>query len=112
VPGRSAPSFDSALKDFIAPNTGINIQNCAQVIIKKETDPDEAVNTTDFSFTKNFNTDPTSPNTFTLKDDGVKDFGKTVLFGGTAANPLHSYRECADGRISAQGRRLLGEQPG
>jgi uncharacterized surface anchored protein len=87
VPGRSAPSFDSALKDFIAPNTGINIQNCAQVIIKKETDPDEAVNTTDFSFTKNFNTDPTSPNTFTPKDDGVKDFGKTVLFGGTAANP-------------------------
>jgi hypothetical protein len=93
---RAGPPFDSQVKDFIAPNTGINIQNCAQVIIKKETDPDEAVNTTDFSFTKNFNTDPTSPNTFTLKDDGVKDFGKTVLLGGpytvTESAPTGGYQ--------------------
>jgi hypothetical protein len=77
---RSSDSFTSQLKDFIRP-VGINVQNCAQVIIRKQTDPDEDPNTTDFGYTKSFGTDPVSANTFTLKDDGVKDYGKTVLFG-------------------------------
>jgi hypothetical protein len=77
---RSSDSFTSQLKDFVAP-VGINLQNCGQVIIRKQTDPDENPNTTDFGYTKSFSTDPTSANTFTLKDDGVKDYGKTVLFG-------------------------------
>ena len=77
---RSSDSFTSQLKDFVAP-VGINLQNCGQVIIRKQTDPDENPNTTDFGYTKAFPTDPTSANTFTLKDDGVKDYGKTVLFG-------------------------------
>jgi hypothetical protein len=77
---RSSDSFTSQLKDFVAP-VSINLQNCGQVIIRKQTIPDEDPNTTDFGYTKAFNTDPTSANTFTLKDDGVKDFGKTVLFG-------------------------------
>jgi hypothetical protein len=77
---RSSDSFTSQLKDFVAP-VGINLQNCGQVIIRKQTDPDENPNTTDFSYTKAFNTDPVSANSFTLKDDGVQDYGKTVLFG-------------------------------
>ena len=77
---RSSDSFTSQLKDFVAP-VPINLANCGQVIIRKQTIPDEDPNTTDFGYTKNFNTDPVSVNTFTLKDDGVKDYGKTVLFG-------------------------------
>jgi hypothetical protein len=78
---RSSDAFTSQLKDFVAP-VGINLQNCGRVIIRKQTIPDEDPNTTDFGYTKSFNTDPpTSVDTFTLKDDGVKDYGKTVLFG-------------------------------
>jgi Prealbumin-like fold domain len=77
---RSSDSFTSQLKDFVAP-VSINLQNCGRVIIRKETIPDEDPNTTDFGYTKSFNTDPTTPNTFTLKDDGVQDYGTTVLFG-------------------------------
>jgi hypothetical protein len=77
---RSSDSFTSQLKDFVAP-VSINLQNCGQVIIRKQTLPDEDPNTTDFGYTKSFSTDPVSVNTFTLKDDGVKDYGKTVLFG-------------------------------
>lgn len=77
---RSSDSFTSQLKDFVAP-VGINLQNCGQVIIRKQTLPDEDPNATDFGYTKAFSTDPTSANTFTLRDDGVKDYGKTVLFG-------------------------------
>ncbi|SDK67452.1 hypothetical protein SAMN05428985_105214 [Nocardioides sp. YR527] len=77
---RSSDSFTSQLKDFVAP-VGINLQNCGQVIIRKQTLPDEDPNATNFGYTKAFSTDPTSANTFTLQDDGVKDYGKTVLFG-------------------------------
>src|SRR4030095_4416572 len=77
---RSSDSFTSQLKDFVAP-VSINLQNCGQVIIRKETIPEENPNTTVFGYTKNFATDPTSVNTFTLMDDGVKNYGKTVLFG-------------------------------
>ncbi len=77
---RSSDSFTSQLKDFIAP-VGIDLQNCGNVIIRKQTDPDEDPNTTLFGYTKSFNTDPTSPNTFQLTDDGVQDYGDTVLFG-------------------------------
>jgi hypothetical protein len=77
---RSSDSFNSQLKDFVAP-VPITLANCGRVIIRKQTIPDENPNTTDFGYTKTFDTDPTTANTFTLKDDGVKDYGKTVLFG-------------------------------
>ena len=77
---RSSDAFTSQLKDFVAP-VSINLQNCGQVIIRKQTIPDEDPNTTAFGYTKAFPTDPTTANTFTLTDDGVKDYGKTVLFG-------------------------------
>ena len=79
---RSSDSFTSQLKDFVAP-VGINLANCGQVIIRKQTLPDEDPNTTSFGFTKSFTTDPVTvpANTFSLTDDGVKDYGKTVVFG-------------------------------
>lgn len=77
---RSSDAFTSQLKDFISP-VGIDLKNCGKVIIRKQTLPDEDPNTTEFSYTKQFNTDPSSLNTFTLMDDGVQDYGQTVLFG-------------------------------
>src|SRR5262245_42282044 len=77
---RSSDSFTAALKDFIAP-TPTNINNCARVIIRKQTDPQMGSSSPDFNYTKSFATDPATGNTFSLKDDGVKDYGKTVLFG-------------------------------
>jgi hypothetical protein len=50
---RSSDSFTSQLKDFVAP-VSINLQNCGQVIIRKQTIPDEDPNTTDFGYTKAF----------------------------------------------------------
>jgi hypothetical protein len=76
---RSSDAFTSQLKDFIRP-ASINLTNCGQVIIRKETIPDEDPNATDFGYTKSFTTDPATPNTFTLKDDGVQTFAN-VLFG-------------------------------
>jgi Prealbumin-like fold domain len=50
------------------------------VIIRKETDPDEDPNATEFGFTKSFSTDPTGADTFTLMDDGAMTFDN-VVFG-------------------------------
>jgi hypothetical protein len=77
---RSSDSFTSEVKDFIAPET-LNLNQCANVIIRKQTDPEEDPNTTSFGFTKNFSTDPSTPNTFTLMDDGVQDYDGKVLPG-------------------------------
>jgi len=77
---RSSDAFTSQLKDFISP-VPIDLQNCGNVIIRKETIPEENPNTTTFGYTKSFDTDPVSPNTFTLMDDGVQDYDDTVLFG-------------------------------
>ena len=77
---RSSDSFTSQLKDFIRPRS-IDLQNCGNVIIRKQTIPDEDPNTTDFGYTKSFDTDPASANTFTLKDDAVQNYNDTVLFG-------------------------------
>ena len=71
---RSSDSFTAALKDFIAP-VPTNIGNCAKVTIRKETNPEENPNATNFGFTKTFPTGVASPNTFTLQDDGVKSYG-------------------------------------
>jgi hypothetical protein len=78
---RASDSFTSQLKDFIRP-VPVNITNCGTVIIRKQTDPDENPNTTQFGYTKSFGTDPATPNTFTLVDDGVKTFNN-VLFGSS-----------------------------
>jgi hypothetical protein len=77
---RSSDSFTSQLKDFIAP-IPIDLQNCGNVIIRKQTIPDEDPNSTSFGFTKAFATDPATGSTFSLLDDGVKDYNDDVLFG-------------------------------
>ncbi|MDC5699369.1 prealbumin-like fold domain-containing protein [Intrasporangium calvum] len=77
---RSSDAFTSQLKDFISPRE-IDLKNCGQVIIRKQTLPDEDPNTTLFDYTKAFGTDPATDNTFQLTDDGVQDYGQTVLFG-------------------------------
>jgi hypothetical protein len=85
---RSSDSFTSQLKDFVAP-VGINLQNCAQVIIRKQTDPDGA--TASFRYTHNLATDPalvdnagtTTINEATQFDlqDGGSRTSNGVLFG-------------------------------
>lgn len=87
---RSSDAFTSQLKDFITP-VHIDLQNCGNVIIRKQTSPDGATDL--FGYTKNFPTDPSSANTFTLADDGVKDYMDSVLFGSgytVAENALPS----------------------
>ena len=73
---RSSDAFNSALKDFIAP-VPVNIQNCARVVIRKETNP---ASTQLFDFDKTFSTDPATANAFQLADNGVATYAD-VLFG-------------------------------
>jgi hypothetical protein len=84
---RSSASFTAETKDFVAPQT-LSINNCAQVIIRKQTDPDENPNTTSFSYTKAFATSPASGNTFSLTDDGVQTYTAFVGSGLTVTEDL------------------------
>ena len=77
---RSSDSFSSELKDFIAPEN-LNLNQCGKVIIRKQTDPEEDPNTTEFGYTKDIDTESTTSNTFTLKDDGVQTY--TDVLQGT-----------------------------
>jgi hypothetical protein len=79
VKSRSSDSFTSQLKDFIKP-IPINLTNCGTVIIRKQTNPDEDPEVTEFDFTKSFDTDPATEDEFTLMDDGVATY-TGVLFG-------------------------------
>jgi hypothetical protein len=60
----SGNSAQAQMKDLVGPAT-VSISNCATVIIHKVTSPSTDT-TTVFSFSKNFNTDPASSNSFTL----------------------------------------------
>ena len=79
---RSSDAFTSQLKDFIRP-VPVNITNCGSVIIRKVTDPASDPATTQFGYTKSFNTDPSSGNTFSLGDGESTGttFVGNVLFG-------------------------------
>jgi len=59
---RSSPSFESELKDFIAPQP-LNVSNCGTLIVRKDTVPDSS---TDFTFTT---TGAGLPASFNLDDD-------------------------------------------
>jgi hypothetical protein len=82
---RSSDSFTAALKDFIAPSS-LNLPNCGGVTIRKQTIPDEDPNTTSFGYTKSITTNPVTPNTFSLTDDGVKTFTNVVQGNGYTVN--------------------------
>jgi len=77
---RASDAFNSQLKDFIKP-VAVNIRNCGSVVIHKVTDPPSDPATTQFGYTKNFGTDPVTPNTFTLGHGQTKSYTDTVLFG-------------------------------
>jgi hypothetical protein len=79
---RASDSFTSQLKDFIKP-VPVNITNCGSVIIRKVTDPPSNPDTTTFGYTKTFDTDPPTPDTFSLghgQSTGTTFVGN-VLFG-------------------------------
>jgi Prealbumin-like fold domain len=81
VKSRSSDSFTSQMKDLIRP-VPVNISNCGKVIIRKQTDPDEASNSTQFGYTKSFATDPASGDTFQLGDDGVATYAGVLIGSG------------------------------
>lgn len=60
----SGNSGTAQMKDLVGP-ADVNISNCATVIIHKVTDPSTDT-TTSFSYTKTFNTSPTTSNSFSL----------------------------------------------
>jgi hypothetical protein len=78
---RASDSFNSQLKDFIDP-IDVTVSNCGKVVIRKETNPDESPNATDFGFTKSFGTDPPTPEVFTLRDDGVQSYDNVLIGAG------------------------------
>jgi hypothetical protein len=91
----SGNSGQAQMKDLVGPGT-LSISNCGQVIIRKQTVPDEDPNTTDFTYSTNVQTlpGPRSVANFTLKDDGVRtindvkpDSGRTVT--ETDPSPLY-----------------------
>jgi hypothetical protein len=79
---RSSDSFTSQLKDFIRP-LNVNINNCATVIIRKQTIPDGE--TQQFGFTKTYATIPATANTFNLADNGVFQNAATLGNGLTVS---------------------------
>ncbi len=109
----SGNSFTSELKDFIAP-IPVNISNCGDITIKKETSPDGATGTFSFTHDVGTNSDPQVNSPFTLSDGGSQAFlnvkagtytfteaalpgfaltdltctGGTTSGGGTSADPL------------------------
>ena len=70
---RSSDAFTSQLKDFIEP-VPVDISNCGKVIIRKVTDPVEDPATTEFGYSKNFASDPSTDPTFDLTHDGSATF--------------------------------------
>jgi hypothetical protein len=98
---RSSDSFTAAMKDFIAP-ASLGLNNCAQVVIRKQTLPDEDPNTTQFTYTHDLKTDPAlvdnqqtsdinEATQFKLTDDGV--FSNTDVLQNTAADTTYEVDE-------------------
>jgi Prealbumin-like fold domain len=77
---RSSASFNSEVKDFVPPEA-LNLNTCGSVIIRKVTDPASDPTVVQFGYTKAFNTDPSTPNTFSLGDGQSKAYNGTVLQG-------------------------------
>ena len=64
----SGNSFSSTLKDFVGP-IPISLQNCGDITIKKETDPDGAAGSFGYQATGAL-----TPTSFSLSDGGSRDF--------------------------------------
>jgi Prealbumin-like fold domain len=76
---RSSDSFTSELKDFIPPES-LDIDQCANVIIRKVTVPPSDPAAVQFGYTKNIATSPATANTFTLGHGQSQEYN-TVLLG-------------------------------
>jgi Prealbumin-like fold domain len=75
---RSSDSFTSELKDFIPPEA-LDIDQCANVIIRKETDPASDPAEVQFSYTKNIDTSPASAATFVLGHGQNQSYDNVLL---------------------------------
>ena len=62
---RSSDSFTSAVKDFIRP-VAVTIRNCGTIVVRKQTEPDGATESFDFTTGGGL-----TPATFSLQDNGV-----------------------------------------
>jgi hypothetical protein len=76
---RSSDSFVSALKDFIAP-VSLDIDQCASVIIRKQTVPASDPAVVQFGYTPVINTEGTDPGVFSLGHGQSQEY-TNVLFG-------------------------------
>jgi hypothetical protein len=92
----SGNSAQAQMKDLVGP-AEINIANCGQIIIRKETVPDENPNATNFAYTNNVQTlpGPTNVGGFTLQDDGSKTItdvkpGTGIFVTETNPSPLYA----------------------
>jgi hypothetical protein len=75
---RSSDSFVSELKDFIPPET-LDIDQCANVIIRKVTDPLSDPAEVQFGYTKDIDTSPASANTFVLGHGQNQSYDNVLL---------------------------------
>jgi hypothetical protein len=99
------------MKDLVGP-ANFSITNCASVIIRKQTSPDEDPNTTNFGYTTNVTTNPaTTTSPFTLQDDGVKTIQNVVQGSGktvTEDDPSPGYAltsiDCSASTVPAANR--------
>ena len=84
---RSSDSFVSELKDFIAP-IPVDISNCGTIIIRKQTDPNGAAGSFDYSTTGGL-----SPASFSLSDDGVRTYSDVISgsYSVTEADPAPGF---------------------
>jgi Prealbumin-like fold domain len=75
---RSSDSFTSALKDFIPPVT-LDIDQCANVVIRKVTVPATDPAALQFGYTKDIDTSPDTADTFTLGHLQSKSYDNVLL---------------------------------
>jgi hypothetical protein len=82
----SGESSTAQMKDLVGPGN-VDLRNCGQVIIRKQTVPSPDPTDTTFDYTTTGGLDPAS---FSLKDGELQDYGATVQAGGysvTEADP-------------------------
>jgi hypothetical protein len=82
----SGSSSTAQMKDLVGPGD-VDIRNCGQVIIRKQTVPSPDPTDTTFDYTT---TGGLAPPTFALKDAELQDYGATDFAGGysvTEADP-------------------------
>ena len=105
----SGNSFVSTLKDFVGP-IPLEIQNCGDIVIKKETDPDGAAGSFAYSTTGGLD-----PATFNLSDGGEQQFNdlSAGTYSVTETDPAPAFdfvdltcTQTGDSTITENGRTV------